>query len=618
MLTSIATVSLSGTLEDKIDAIAEAGFDGLEIFENDLITCPLTPREIRERCESKLLYVDLFQPFRDFESVSEELFQANLARAEAKLALAREVGAPTMLVCANVATATVDDDDVAVAQLRALGDLAESYGIRIAYEALAWSTYVSTYERSWEIVKAVDHPSVGLCLDSFHIVSSGSTLEAISTIPGDKIFFCQLADAPAMSLDPLSWSRHFRVFPGEGSFDMRAFVTEVFRTGYQGPLSLEIFNDVFRQSDPRRTAVDGLRSLRYLQDTVARGAEEPLETPGRLVQLTRIQDVEAIDFLELRSRNDPELLGTLTSLGFQHRGRHVTKDVDLWQQGEVRLIVNETAPSPPRPTLAAIGLEVGDSDAAARRAEQLLAPKVDRETRPGEVVLRAVAAPDATEVFFSDARSATGPSWTAEFVGATSSTTEVSGTGIVGIDHIALAQPWQYFDEAVLFYRSIVGLEPSSSVDVADPSGLVRSQVMASPSGVLRLVLNVLPMSLTDGTQRSSAGHAEHIAFSSDDLLHTARTLQGLGLPALEIPGNYYADLRARFDLPRAVVDELESLQVLYDRDATGTFLQMYTRVIGNTFFEVVQRTGGYTGFGAANAPVRRAAQRRAELAAGM
>ena len=613
MLTCIATVSLSGTLEEKIDAIAEAGFDGLEIFENDLVTCPLTPREIRERCDERLLYVDLYQPFRDFESVSDELFHANLLRAEGKLALARELGASTMLVCANVATATVDDDAVAVSQLRALGDLAESYGVRIAYEALAWSTYVSTYERSWEIVQAVDHPYVGLCLDSFHIMSAGSTLDAISTIPGDKIFFCQLADAPAMSLDPLSWSRHFRVFPGEGSFDLRAFVTEVFRTGYEGPLSLEIFNDVFRQSDPRRTAVDGLRSLRFLQDTVARGAEEPLDAARRLVQVTRIQDVGAVDFLELRSRNEPELLATLASLGFRHRGRHTSKDVDLWEQGAVRVVVNETAPTPPRPTLAAIGLQVADADAAARRADQLLAPRVERATRPDEVVLRAVAAPDTTEVYFSDARSPGGPAWTAEFTGATDSA-DATTTGIVGVDHIALAQPWQHFDEAVLFYRSIVGLEPSSSVDVADPSGLVRSQVMASPSGALRLVLNVLPTSLTDGAR--GAGHAEHIAFTSDDLLHTARTLQARGVPALDIPGNYYADLRARFDLPLPVVEELESLQVLYDRDASGTFLQLYTRVIGDMFFEVVQRTGGYSGFGAANAPVRRAAQRRAKPAA--
>ena len=47
MRKGIATVSISGVLAEKLDAIAAAGFDGIELFDNDLISSPLSPREIR-------------------------------------------------------------------------------------------------------------------------------------------------------------------------------------------------------------------------------------------------------------------------------------------------------------------------------------------------------------------------------------------------------------------------------------------------------------------------------------------------------------------------------------------------------------------------------------------
>ena len=84
---SIATVCLSGTLEEKLRAAAEVGFDGVEVFENDLIASPLRPREIRDLAGELGLSIDLYQPFRDFEGVDGATLAANLRRAEAKFAL---------------------------------------------------------------------------------------------------------------------------------------------------------------------------------------------------------------------------------------------------------------------------------------------------------------------------------------------------------------------------------------------------------------------------------------------------------------------------------------------------------------------------------------------------
>lgn len=75
---------------------------------------------------------------------------------------------------------------------------------------------------------------------------------------------------------------------------------------------------------------------------------------------------------------------------------------------------------------------------------------------------------------------------------------------------------------------------------------------------------------------------------------------------------NYYADLSARFDLDPDLLERLRSRNILYDEDATGAFYQFYLRPFaGGMFFEIVERTGGYAGYGAPNAPFRIAAQKR-------
>ena len=80
-------------------------------------------------------------------------------------------------------------------------------------------------------------------------------------MPGSRLFFVQMADAPKLSMDVLSWSRHFRNFPGQGDLDVTGFMRAVLASGYSGPLSLEVFNDEFRSAPARLVARDGLRSL---------------------------------------------------------------------------------------------------------------------------------------------------------------------------------------------------------------------------------------------------------------------------------------------------------------------------------------------------------------------
>src|SRR5437660_4051908 len=261
----IATVSLSGTLPEKLDAIAAARFDAIEVFENDLIHFRGSPEDLRAMAADRGLGIDLYQPFRDLDAATDEQFRRNLDRAERKFDIMETLGAPMMLVCSNATPAAVTDDARIAAQFNALADRAARRNLRIAFEALAWGRHVNRYRHAWSIVKAADHPHLGVALDSFHTLSLGDDPAGIAEIPGDKIFFLQLADAPRLAMDVLQWSRHYRCFPGQGQFDLARFLEYVLIAGYTGPLSLEIFNDVFREAPGRRTAIDAMQSLLYLE-----------------------------------------------------------------------------------------------------------------------------------------------------------------------------------------------------------------------------------------------------------------------------------------------------------------------------------------------------------------
>ena len=320
----------------------------------------------------------------------------------------RQLGTDLVLVCSSVSPDAVDDDDRIAEQLHALADAGGGARLRVSYEALAWGRHVNTYERSWEIVRRADHPALGLCVDSFHILSRGSDPAGIRDIPGEKLFFLQLADAPHMDMDVLQWSRHHRLFPGQGAFDLPAFLGHVLAAGYTGPLSLEVFNDVFRQADPRRAAVDALRSLLR-----ARTRRRTTAWPT-----TRARPQRAGSAVAAPCRTTPQLHGyafaelavddecgaavarTLAALGFTRTGQHRTKPVQLWEQGGARVLLN-APPSAHGAAVAALGVEVDDPAAAARAGRRRCSPRVLPRTRgPAEADLSAVAAPDGTAVFF--------------------------------------------------------------------------------------------------------------------------------------------------------------------------------------------------------------------------
>ncbi|AZD57194.1 4-hydroxyphenylpyruvate dioxygenase [Pseudomonas chlororaphis subsp. aurantiaca] len=621
MQRSIATVSLSGTLPEKLEAIAAAGFDGVEIFENDLLYYDGSPREIRQMCADLGIAITLFQPFRDFEGCRRDRLQRNLERAERKFDLMQELGTDLVLVCSNAAADSVGDRQILVDDLRLLAERAGSRGLRIGYEALAWGRHVNTYQQVWDIVREADHPSLGVLLDSFHTLSLKGDPAAIAEIPGDKIFFVQMADAPILAMDVLEWSRHFRCFPGQGDFDLPGFLAPIIKSGYTGPLSLEIFNDGFRAAPPRANAADGLRSLLYLEEkTRQRLAQEatPVANIDTLFAPSPASEYGGTEFLEFAVDEalGAKLGGWLERLGFAKAGQHRSKNVSLMRQGDINLILNSEPYSFAHsffeahgPSVCATAIRVKDSAKALERAVAYKGQPYRGLVGPNELELAAVRELDGSLIYLVDQEQG-GNLYDTDFNMLPG---VVAKGGLKRIDHMAMALPADNLDSWVLFYKSLLDFTADDEVVLPDPYGLVKSRALRSRCSTIRLPLNISEnrkTAISHALSSYGGSGVHHIAFDCDDIFAEVSRAKEAGVPLLDIPLNYYDDLAARFDFDDEFLSELAYYNVLYDRDAQGGELfHVYTEPFeGRFFFEIIQRKNGYVGYGAANVAVRLAA----------
>jgi 4-hydroxyphenylpyruvate dioxygenase len=490
----------------------------------------------------------------------------------------------------------VDDDGRIAEQLHVLAERAAARGVRVSYEALAWGRHVNTYDRSWEIVRRADHPALGLCVDSFHILSRGSDPAGIRDIPGEKLFFLQLADAPHMDMNVLQWSRHHRLFPGQGAFDLPAFLGHVLVAGYTGPLSLEVFNDVFRQADPRRAAVDALRSLLALDEAVhdhladdpawrARRRPRRSSTAGsgrcptpRSCTVSRSPRSRSTTSASPRSR------ARSPALGFRPR-RHPSHQAasQLWSPRAGTRAAQRPADPATAPPLRRVGVEVDDPPAAAQRGDgdcSHRAPPHPRSGRGGPVGRRR-AGRDLGVLLPHGCRGRV-----AHRLPRRRRRRRVRARSS-HIDHVALTQPFDNFDEAALFYRSLLGsatparvggrgpVRPGAQPDGRRPAADAATRAERVRAAPRRVGARA---SRSPSTSRSPAptcsrrpARPARPARRCCRSRTTTTTTSTPGWP------------RRRSSSPPCA-----SCGVLLDRDGHGEFLHFYTEVLGGrVFFEV-------------------------------
>ena len=331
-------------------------------------------------------------------------------------------------------------------------------------------------------------------------------------------------------MDLLYWSRHFRNMPGEGDLPVTDFMRAVAATGYDGPLSLEIFNDQFRGGSPKSIAVDGRRSLIYLMDQVARA--EPAIAIDVPAMPERI-DVGGVEFVEFAADETEaeELAAAAAAMGFSLAARHRNKDVTLYRQGGINIVVNTEKEGLAHSSYLvhgtsayAFGLKVEDAAATVARARALGAEPFEQRHGPGELAIPAIRGVGGGVIYFIDGKSELAAS------GRSSSSRSTTAAGDAGPDR---DRPRRADDElrgdadlAALLHLDLPGRRKSPMVDVVDPAGLVRSQVVESDGGGLRLTLNGAE------NRKTLAGHfiaesfgsgVQHLAFASRDIFRDRR-----------------------------------------------------------------------------------------------
>lgn len=599
MKTSIATVSINGTLKEKIHAIAKAGFDGVEIFENDFLTNNLSPKEVKKLVKDHGLEITLFQPFRDFEGMPDQHRKRAFDRAKKKFEIMEELDTNLILICSNTSNISLGGIDRAANDFYELGEIAKERSIKVGYEALAWGKYINDHRDAWEIVRRANHENVGIILDSFHTLSKKIDLNSISSIPAEKIFIVQLADAPSHNMDLLYWSRHFRNMPGQGDLPISDFMNALDRTGYDGYLSLEIFNDSYRSGPREQIAKDGKKSL------------VSLTTKNNLDKVL-INNIEFIEF-SVEEKNITELEIIFELMGFKKIGKHKTKLIKLFMFDEVKIIINyENSPLVKEgrkqgPYPYAYGIKVEDLNVLLNKTKLLDIEVIKKDKGKNNLSMDVIKNIDGL-IYVMDKQ--TENIWEEDFGSNSILKTDRFN---LKIDHIAQTVHYDEMSSALLSYTTLFNCQKSAIVDIIDPSGITKSQIIENGNKTFRMTMNATDNNKTVAGRflESKKGPGiQHIAISTSNIIKLVKDLMSRGQKFLEISNNYYDDIEARFGLDFNFCNELKDLNILYDEDESGSFLQIYTHVFNDQFFfEFVQRINDYQGYGANNALFRIAAQ---------
>ena len=129
---------------------------------------------IRSLCDERGISVVCLQPFMHYEGLrdrrrhSERIEEMKLWIRLAKILETQIIAIPSTFLSEREASG---DLNLIVEDMREAADIAAPHGIRLAYESLAWGTYVDTWDQCWQVVQLVDRANFGICLDTFNIAA---------------------------------------------------------------------------------------------------------------------------------------------------------------------------------------------------------------------------------------------------------------------------------------------------------------------------------------------------------------------------------------------------------------------------------------------------------------
>jgi 4-hydroxyphenylpyruvate dioxygenase len=623
MSITIATTTVSGDLVSKFDKIADAGFRNIELYEPDFIGFSGSAADVAVLAKNRGLNIQMLQPFADLEGFSGVAKTRAFDRLEQKFNLMQALNSKLLLVCSNCSQHASGRNEDIMSDLHKLASRAEERDVRIAYLALPWAAHIKTELHAYELIKQIDHPNLGLCLNSRLTLGDGSRPARVKDIDGKYIFHVQLSDMLRTNDNLPLLNNQFGVLPGQGNLNISGLVRLLTNNRYKGSWSSSDVGSRRSFDNGSSAATDAFRALVNVLDEVRSNTPNADFEIPELTERVYASGFEFIEFaVDEESRNT--LTNLLTSLRFRKERRHLTKSVELWRQGSINIVVNSDKAGYARAafdkhgaTVCDMGLRVQDAEKTVKRAMALGSPEFSQPLGTGELNIPAIEGVGGNVVHFIDEKSDLHHVWDIEFK-PTKIDEVKQPAGLRRIDHVAQTMRYDEMQSWLLYYTSTFEMQKTSIVDVVDPSGVVASQAIRSPEGEVRLNLNGVEGSNTIGGNflaDSVGAGVQHIAFLTDDIFETSNLLAEAKFQRLEISPNYYSNLHNEFGLSVELVQQLKSGNILYSQHDDGEYFQIYSQSIFNgLFFEVVERRNRYDGYGAENAPIRLAAQSQIKL----
>jgi sugar phosphate isomerase/epimerase len=178
-----------------------------------------------------------------------------------RLGLCQALGIPTLLVVADFVG---DVDPVglgrAVVSLKQAAQWAAAFDVRLALEFRGKGTFCASLDTALALVGQCGEPNVGVNFDVFHYYTGPSKLEDLDLLTRDNLAHVQLCDLGGVPRELATDAD--RVLPGDGDFRLGPILERIRATGYDGWVSLELFNPTLWKARPAQVAEIGITALR--------------------------------------------------------------------------------------------------------------------------------------------------------------------------------------------------------------------------------------------------------------------------------------------------------------------------------------------------------------------
>jgi 4-hydroxyphenylpyruvate dioxygenase len=178
-----------------------------------------------------------------------------------RLDLCQHLGVPTLLVVADF-VAAVDPVALerAVVSLKQAAQWAAGFGVRLALEFRGSDTFCASLDTALSLIDQCGEANVGINFDVFHYYTGPSKFEDLQLLTLERLAHVQLCDLAGVPRELATDAD--RVLPGDGDFRLGRILDRFRALGYDGWVSLELFNPTLWKAKPVQVAEVGLTALR--------------------------------------------------------------------------------------------------------------------------------------------------------------------------------------------------------------------------------------------------------------------------------------------------------------------------------------------------------------------